>query len=163
MQNAALIAGAVSAVALVVSLLFLARQTRASALQALLANQIAGSEVKSDIFQTVDRILYQLVDHPHLRPYFYDGLEAPGADGATGDALVRNQVLSMAELFADAIERGLDSYRTVEPAADFRTPMDDYTRDLLAASPALRGLVSDRPRWWPNLAEWINVHDATLS
>lgn len=157
MENGALVAGVVSAAALVISLLFLARQTRESARQSVLANQIAGSQVKSDIFQTVDRILYRLLDFPHLRKYFYEGAELPGADTPAD----RDQVLVTAELFADAIERGLDSYRTVEPAGDFRTPMDAYTRDLLAGSPALRFLVEERPGWWPNLEAWVSAQRAT--
>ena len=152
MEEGAIAAGVVSAAALVVSLLFLARQTRASAEQNRLANQIASSEVKADIFQSVDRILYRLLDFPSLRPFFYDDAPLPGVD----DVELRALVLTTAELFANVIERGLDSYLNVDPASDFPNPMDAYARDVLAASPALRGLVASTPQWWPHLAEWVS-------
>ena len=161
MQNGAIIAGIVSAVALVVSLLFLAEQTKASTRQSVLANQLAGLQAKSDIYSTVDRILYRFLEYPHLRRYFYEGVELP-AESLNAEVTVnRDQVLLFTELFSDAIERGLDTYRSVEPAADFRTPMDVYAGDIVAGSPAIRYLVCSHPGWWPNLEAWINERHAT--
>ena len=155
MQNGALIAGLVSALALVLSLLFLARQTRESARQSVLANQLAGLEAKSEIYTTVDRILYKFLEFPHLRKYFYEGIEIPEFAGVAKDGDVRDQVLTFAELFCDAIERGLDTYRSVEPAANFRSPMETYANDIVTGSPAIRYLVHVHPGWWPNLEAWI--------
>ena len=155
MQDGALIAGIVSAFALVLSVLFLARQTRESARQSVLANQLAGLQAKSEIYSTVDRILYQFLEFPHLRRYFYEGSELPEAAEVGTAADARDQVLAFAELFCDAIERGLDTYRSIEPAADFRSPMDTYARDIVEGSPAIRFLVNDHPGWWPNLEAWI--------
>jgi hypothetical protein len=157
MQNGALIVGTVSAIALVISLLFLARQTRESARQSLLANQLAGLQAKSEIYSTVDRILYQFLKFPHLRKYFYEGVDIPAEDHVEAGAGVRDQVLTFAELFADAIERGLDTYRSVDPAADFRSPMDTYAHDIVEGSPAIRFLVQTHPGWWPHLESWINT------
>jgi hypothetical protein len=161
MQNGALFAGIVSAVALVVSLLFLARQTRESTRQSVLANQIAGLQAKSDIYSTVDRILYRFLEFPELRKYFYEGADLPVEANAEGVAGIRDQILTFAELFPDAIERGLDTYRSVDPAADFRSPMDAYAGDIVSGSPAIRYLVQLHPGWWPNLEGWINSRDAT--
>ena len=161
MQNGALIAGIVSAAALVVSLLFLARQTRESTRQSMLANQMTGLQAKSDVYSTVDRILYRFLEFPHLRRYFYDGVEVPEEAPGDESAGLRDQVLAFAELFSDAIERGLDTYRSVAPAADFRTPMDAYAGDIVAGSPAIRYLVQSHPGWWPNLEAWISERHAT--
>ena len=161
MQNGALLAGIVSAAALVVSLLFLARQTRESTRQSVLANQLAGLQAKSDVYSTVDRILYQFLELPHLRKYFYEGVEVPAADLGAETSGIRDQVFIFAELFSDAIERGIDTYRSVEPAADFRTPMEVYAGDVVAGSPAIRHLVRLHPGWWPNLEAWINARNAT--
>jgi hypothetical protein len=157
MQDGALIAGVVSAFALVLSVLFLARQTKESARQSVLANQLAGLQAKSEIYSTVDRILYQFLEFPHLRKYFYEGSETPGVADPGTNADARSQVLTFAELFCNAIERGLDTYRSIEPAADFRSPMDTYARDIVEGSPAIRLLVQDHPGWWPNLEAWIEV------
>jgi hypothetical protein len=157
MQNGALVAGVVSAFALVLSLLFLARQTRESARQSVLANQIAGLQAKSEIYSAVDRILYQFLMFPHLRKYFYEGIEIPAEDEVGSDSGVRDQVLTFAELFCDAIETGLDTYRSVDPAADFRSPMDAYAHDIVEGSPAIRYLVSAHPGWWPNIEVWLET------
>jgi hypothetical protein len=156
MQNGALLAGIVSALALVLSLLFLARQTRESARQSVLANQLAGLQAKSEIYFTVDRILYKFLDFPQLRKYFYDGVDVP-PEIVEGEAEIRDQVLTFAELFCDALETGFDTYRSVDPAADFRSPMDTYAEDIFNGSPAIRYLVQARPGWWPNLEIWVGL------
>jgi hypothetical protein len=157
MQNGALVVGVVSAVALVLSLLFLARQTKESARQSVLANQLAGLQAKSEIYTTVDRILYQFLEFPDLRKYFYEGIEIPASETGEAEAGVRDRVLTFAELFCDAIERGLDTYRSVDPAADFRSPMDAYAQDIVGGSPAIRYLVAAHPGWWPNFEAWIRM------
>jgi hypothetical protein len=155
MEVGAIIAGLISAVALVISLLFLARQTKESARQSHLANQIAGSRAKSEIYETVDRILYRFLDHPELRQYFYEGEQLPAIE-SDEPHIVRENILTFAELFADVIERGLDTYRSIDPAADFQSPMEDYARDILSTAPAIRYWVSEHPGWWPNVESWIS-------
>jgi hypothetical protein len=153
MQYAVLAVGAISAVALVASLLFLARQMRASAQQSLLANQLAGIRARSRVYESIDRILYRILDYPELWDFFYGGVPVPARTTAGGGSLLRERVLTLAELFADAIENGIDVYRTVDPASSFQTPMDDYAASIVASSPAVRTIVADRPGWWPNLEE----------
>jgi hypothetical protein len=155
MQDGAIITGLVSAAALVLSLLFLARQTRESARQSHLANQIAGSQAKSEIYETVDRILYGFLDYPELRKYFYEGADLPEPSPGD-DSDVRGRVLTFAELFADVIERGLDTYRSIDPAADFQSPMEEYAKDLISTAPALRYWVREHPGWWPKVELWID-------
>jgi hypothetical protein len=156
MQDGAIITGLISAVALVLSLLFLARQTRESARQSHLANQIAGSQAKSEIYVAVDRILYGFLEHPELREYFYSGKELPDTSLDANSDNIRERVLTFAELYADVIERGLDTYKSIDPAADFQTPMEDYARDMLATAPALQYWVREHPGWWPNVESWID-------
>ena len=134
MQDGALIAGLVSAVALVLSVLFLARQTRESARQSLLANQLAGLQAKSEIYSTVDRILYQFLQFPHLRKYFYEGKEIPAETGTGVDVDARDQVLTFAELFCDAIERGSTPIGQSNPPEIF-VPQWIPTRETSSRAP----------------------------
>jgi len=155
MNDGAIVAGLVSAIALVLSLLFLARQTRESARQSHLANQIAGSQAKSDIYRTVDRILFRFLEYPELRKYFYEGEALPDLPLDPKAAEQRERILTFAELFADVIERGLDTYKSVDPASDFKSPMEDYARDILGTAPAIGYLIEKHPGWWPNVEFWI--------
>jgi len=156
MQYAVLAVGAISAVALVATLLFLARQTRASAHQSLLANQIAGIQARTQVYESIDRILYRILDYPELWNFFYEGAAVPNRDDAHAGSMLRERVMTLAELFADGIENGIDVYRTVDPASGFQTPMDVYAESIVTSSPAIRDIVADRPGWWPNLEEWLS-------
>jgi hypothetical protein len=57
----------------------------------------------------------------------------------------RERVLTLAELFDDTIENGIDVYTTVEAVSTFRTPMDDYAAVIIATSPAIVLVIADRP------------------
>jgi hypothetical protein len=155
MQDAAVVIGAVSALALVASLLFLARQTRAAAQESQLSNQIAGIQARSRVYESIDRILYRILDYPELWAHFYEGAAVPAVGDAGTPPLLRERVLTLAELFVDAIENGIDVARSVGPAASFQTPMEDYAAAIVSTSPAILLLVEERPGWWPNVEDWL--------
>ena len=84
------------------------------------------------------------IDNPRLRPYFYSGKCCPRHGPQ------RKRVITLAEIFADALESTLFSYRIV-PSSGYLTPWASYCQYILEASPTLRDLVSKYPNWWPAL------------
>lgn len=151
MEAAAIVGGLVSAVALVASLLFLARQAHEAARQTRLANQIAVSQALASFYGENNKVLAYFLEYPELRRYFYDGAELDGDALAIGSP-TRVRVLTLAEIFADLLENFLDATRTVEPAAGYRDDLMEYATFLLDKSPILRQTLSEHPTWFPNLA-----------
>jgi hypothetical protein len=151
-QSAALIAGLASAAALVASLIFLARQSKESARQTRLANELAGTQAMAASFETVDHIVEYFLEYPDLRRYFYDNAELAG-DAAAADSPVRARVLTLAELFADTLQSAFFTIESIEAVASYRDNMLNYVTVFLRRSPVLRQTVSENPVWWPTLAE----------
>ena len=89
-------------------------------------------------------IYFKLVEHPGLRPYFYDGREVPSV------GLDREQVLLIAEAFCDVLEGGLMASSRV-PGYDYYGNWRFYCNDLTSRSPALRFLLERHPMYWPKL------------
>jgi hypothetical protein len=153
-ELATLIAGLVSAAALVGSLLVLARQTGEAARQSALANELAGVRAKVQGVEGIDRVVAYFVDHPELRAYLYDGKEVPD------DPTERARVLAVAELMADAMQsiywhyegQSVDALRPADSSLDIRSDLDDYAEFILAHSPAVCSLVRDHPRQFQHLA-----------
>ena len=146
---ATLIAGLLSAAALVGSLLFLARQTSESVHQSLVANELAGARAMAQGYEIADRVIAHFVDYPELRKYFYEGVEVPE------DSTTRARVLAVAELMADALlsnywlfqGKDVAALRSVDPA--IASNMDDWTEFILTMSPAVRSLVRAHPLQYP--------------
>ena len=155
----AVIAGLASAAALVGSLLVLARQTRESVKQSLIANELAGSDAKAHVLEGLDRVIAYFVEYPELRQYLYEGMEVPE------DSTKRARGLAVAELMADALQasywqyqqRGIDTLHSVEGIADIRADLDDYAEFILAMSPAVRSLVRAHPRQWQHLDKKLDT------
>jgi hypothetical protein len=162
---AALIAGLASAAALVGSLVFLARQTRESVHQSLVANELAGVRAKAQNFEAVDRVIAYFIEYPELRQYLYENVELPE------DPTRRARVFTVAELMADALQscywlyqqHGLDVLRAVDATADIRDDLDDYAEFILAMSPAVRSLVRAHSRQWPHLAKKLDTIESTMT
>jgi hypothetical protein len=94
-------------------------------------------------------IITLFIDRPDLRPYFYGGKALPRRE------VQRNRVLSVAEMFGDALEDGLVVTRLV-PAAESQEDWVGYCRDMLKSSPALAQSVRSHPRWWPQLFDLLD-------
>lgn len=84
----------------------------------------------------VDRIF---IEYPALRPYFYDNVEEPD------DPIERNRVSAIAETHIDMMDNLLTQSPHLEDIV--AEPWDDYFRDLMRRSPAIR-------RFWAEHREW---------
>lgn len=127
-----------------ISTLLLAWQTRAVAEQARVSNAIAGTSVLHNSLEGIRAVFMLFVERPELRAYFYDGKPCPKR-GAT-----RARVLTIADMFADALEDGLVGTRLV-PSSESTDDWIGYSQHVIRHSPALREILTTFPRWWPNL------------
>lgn len=124
MELAALITGIASAVALVGTLLLVARQARSLASQTELANKLAALSANDIAVRELHVIVLVFVDHPRLRRYFYENVELPDEESELHDD-VRGRVFTIAESLIDTLERALQSI----------------------------GSITAHPSWWPSLDE----------
>jgi hypothetical protein len=131
-------------IGLIVSLCFVAWQTRAVARQTAISNAIAGVSALNTVLSSLREVYMVFIDHPELRPYFYGGREMPRS------RRLRRQVSTIAEMLADVLESGLLQYRLV-PASESFEIWENYCRYMLARSPALHALARKYPEWWPEL------------
>jgi hypothetical protein len=95
--------------------------------------------------QTLHRIF---LDHPELRPYFFEGKDIKETDP------LYPQAEAVADMHLDAFAYNLD-YRLVFPD-DYRRPerYKNYIRSRLDLSPIMRRRLEQRPDWFsPHLQE----------
>ena len=165
LEAATVIAGLLSAAALVASLLFLARQTSHSVRQSLVANDLAGVRAMAQGYDIADRVIAYFVDYPELREYFYEGAELPE------DSTTRSRALAVAELMADALQSNywlfegkvVKSLGSVDPELDIRPNMEDYTEFILTMSPAVRSLVRAHPLQYPYVARKLDTIESATT
>jgi hypothetical protein len=160
LEVATVIAGVVSAAAIVASLLFLARQTRQSVEQFIAANELAGGRALAQGYELWDRVSVQFLNYPELRQYFYEGVELPE------DSTTRARVLTMAELIGDVLQstswlyQGKDVALLASPDAELDinivSDWDDWTKFILTMSPVLRSLGREHPLQYPYLARMLD-------
>ncbi len=94
----------------------------------------------TDLVLEVDRVF---IDHPQLRPYFYEDTVCPAGH------LDKNLVDAVAELQLDVLEciwDSRDTYTSVD-----RDSWAQYIREVFAASPAIRDAYSANEGWYPTL------------
>lgn len=131
----------------VVSVLFLAWQTREVARQTRTNHGISVTSTFQQTAALIQVVHAPMIEQPHLRAYFYDSKEC------TEDDENRPKLLTMAELLADAAEFGL-------MAADYipgTVVWLNYPRAILKGSPILREVVSNHQEWWPMLAALLRT------
>jgi hypothetical protein len=132
------LAGVIASVAL------LAWQTRAVARQTEISNAIASASVINNTTSSLREILLLFVEHPELRPYFYESKLPPSR------GLKRIRVVTVAEMLADTLEEGLSVDRHVRTVRIYEEwPL--YCIDMLATSPALNEVMLQHPSWWRTL------------
>jgi hypothetical protein len=159
LEELTVIAGLVSAAAITGSLLFLARQTRQSVEQFLVANELAGGRALAQGYELWDRVIERFIDYPELRQYFYEGVEVPE------DPTARARVLAMTELIGDALQsthwlyQGKDVawLRSLDPALDIGADWDDWAKFILTMSPAMRTFTRENPLMYPFLARTLDT------
>lgn len=137
-------------IGLVVSLIFLAVQTRAVSNQVRASNNVAGTQALDGSLAALREINFKLLEYPGLRAYFYDGKTCP----RRGPERVR--VLLMTDVFADVLDSGCQAARRI-PDTESEEDWASYCRYILDRSPTLRAQVAEQPNWWPDLAELCGV------
>ena len=138
-------AGALSVASIVLSLLFVARQTRDLARQTKINNSIASVGLVHDILELSHTWHSGLIEKPHLRPYFF-GSRACGSSNP--DRVVTE---TMAEMLADLLDYNLTVTKLM-PEAGFSADWHRWPRHMLLRSPILREVVQGHRDWWPALA-----------
>ena len=164
LEELTVIAGLVSAAAITGSLLFLARQTRQSVEQFLVANELAGGRALAQGYELWDRVITRFIDYPELRQYFYEGVEVPE------DSTIRARALAMTELIGDALQSADWLYQgkdvallgSEDPASDIRTDWDDWAKFIITMSPVMRAFVREHPLQYPFLTRMLDrIESAT--
>ncbi len=108
---------------------FLIRQVRLNRLS--LENQ-----TRSSIYQLSYSVYRLFIEHPDLRPYFYDGKPSPESEPE------RSKVLAAAELLTDFFESIVHSAHIIEP--DLRSTWFKYMEDIYRYSPVFHDYIETR-------------------
>jgi hypothetical protein len=97
----------------------------------------------------LDRVF---LDHPELRPYFYEG-----KDLDKSDPLLYAQVEAVAEMHLDVFDYNLN-YRLLFPKEyHFPEGHESFIREMLAQSPIMRRALEKRAAWYsPELRALLN-------
>ncbi len=140
MALAGIILAALSAAAVVASLVYLGQQTKISA-------ELTGTAVLANAMDQIDRVIAEFLTYPELRPYFYKGAEL----GDTVRPADRARIETIAELLADALEMGLESLSRIPEGAGDHADWEVSAIDMLGSSPALRECVRAYA-WWPRMS-----------
>lgn len=139
----------------ILSLLFLGRQSREVARQTRISNQTAGVAGVRDSLTHLHLVVQTFVEHPELRRYFYGGIDPPTDPGTLA------QVETVAEMLADCLEASLEAGHTLDPFAPNLGKWQDYSRDVLAKSPAMCALVAGHEEWYPRVAAELRRSEGT--
>lgn len=115
------------------------------------AHAVSAYDRSTDLFLEVDKAL---IDHPHLRPYFYDGKrltendpDRPGAE-------------AIAELMLDVFE--WIWYRQRELSAKDSAGWRGYILEMLDTSPVLCEYHARNPGWHPSVDNLLQARNAGL-
>ena len=140
------VAQTASAVAVLVTLIFLASQTRKLQRQIDLNNLFNRYEALNHSSERYDHALALLFQQPHLRPYVYE--ERPL--DLTGDDLSR--ALIIADMMAGAVDYAIRVGEKFpeDEVSDWRVVAEDFSRQ-----PLFRHLVTAIPHQFPDLAPYF--------
>jgi hypothetical protein len=123
------------------SVVLLAWQTRAVAQQTRISNSIASASVISNSTSGLREVLALFIEHPELRPYFYE-FKSPPSQGNK-----RARIITAAEILADILEEGLSVNRLVQTVR-FSEEWPLFCADMLTSSPALNEVIQQNPNSW---------------
>ena len=143
LANIVAIGGLVGGIA---SIGLLAWQTRAVAQQAKLSNAIARSSIISNSSSNLREIFLLFIEHPELRPYFYE-FKNPPSHGHK-----RTRIIVIAEILGDIFEDGLVAHLLVPTDRSYEDWVK-YCQYMLAASPVLNEMMEHHLEWWPRLRD----------
>ncbi|WP_406154959.1 hypothetical protein OG806_02260 [Streptomyces sp. NBC_00882] len=131
-------------VGLIVSLVFLALQTRAVSQQVLSSNKLAGARVLDPRMAGLWEIHLKMLEYPGMRSHFYESVPVPTSDPH------KERVMTFAEMMADVLGEGLQALERI-PESD-NDEWVSYCRFVLDQSPAVLSFVEAHPDWWSHLA-----------
>ncbi|WP_328477914.1 hypothetical protein OHA21_25730 [Actinoplanes sp. NBC_00393] len=133
------------------SLIITSWQTRMLVKQTRLKVSSAVVQADHGPASMLQNVLILFVQHPELRPYFFDSKPVPENEPE------RSRVKATADLFADAIYAGLHTGLLL-PGDGVHQAWCTYATDVLRTSPALRALWAEHSNWWPpDLADMLDV------
>lgn len=103
----------------------------------------------TDLTLQLDQVF---IEHPELRPYFYESRPAPEPGG--GDDILRSRVLAAAEYALDIFECIWDHRDTY--ADTDKDSWREWIGDMLASSPVCTALYLQNVDWYPALQDLKN-------
>lgn len=114
--------------------------------QSRISNRGVEAQTWQEITQQGNDISRIFVDHPDLRPYFYDNKSIDRNDPNF------QAVMSICELYLDYIDSMQDEYVFALPGmaknGENRALWDRYFKDMFASSPALRAYSIEKKHWY---------------
>lgn len=114
--------------------------------QSRIANRGVEAQIWQQITQQGNDISRIFIDHPNLRPYFYDDKPIDRNDPNF------QAVMPVCELYLDYIDSMQDEYVFALPGmginGENRVLWDRYFKDMFASSPALRAYAIEKKFWY---------------
>jgi len=114
--------------------------------QLRIVNRGVNAQTWQGIIQQGNNISQIFVNHPNLRPYFYNSKSIDRND-PNFDA-----VMSVCELYLDFIDSMQDDYVFALPGmaknGEYRKLWDRYFKEMFASSPALRAYAIEKQHWY---------------
>jgi hypothetical protein len=132
---------------LILTLLFMARQTRKLTEQTMTGNAIAHLDAHYNALERLHDLNKILLEMPNLQPYFLLGKECQPGDPDY------DSIRLLGEMFADVFDLGLELHRRIK---------DEVHRDCWDATvieaikqPILRQAITSDAPWWPDLRMFV--------
>lgn len=139
----------VSLLALMVSVLLLAWQSREVANASRLASRTAVAAAMSDAATNMRAVFEALLTYPELRPYISDGVPLPAP------RLMNARAQTLCEMLCDAAEASLEVAAQVPGAIGALSGWPDWAAWVLRGSPGSLDHVLAHPSWYPRL---VSIH-----
>jgi hypothetical protein len=144
----------IGTLAVVVSVLILAYQTRDLARQTRLANQVAGTVAQRDLVFNWRRWAHVFIDHPELHGMYFG---EPDTEPSDAD---RVRLAVIAEAHADWLEAGLTTEQALASYSSYTVVWNTYVPWVMASTPGVRQVMRDQPDTWPLLNEHLARYDS---
>jgi hypothetical protein len=144
----------IGTLAVVVSVLVLAYQTREVARQTRFANQVAGSVAQRHMVFNWRRWAHVFIDHPELHGMYFG---EPDTEPSDAD---RVRLGVIAEAHADWLEAGLTTEQALASYSSYTVLWDEYVPSVVASTPVVRQVMRDQPGTWPQLDAYLARYDS---
>jgi hypothetical protein len=144
LTNIASLAGVLG---LILTLLFMARQTQKLAEQTMTGNAIAHLDAHYNALERLHDLNKILLGMPNLQPYFLLGKECQLGDPDY------DSVRLLGEMFADVFDLGLELHRRIRDEVH-RDCWDTTIIEALKQPVLRQAIISDAP-WWPDLRMFV--------